>query len=347
MYSESDISLLEDDITFENSRLDALLAGKLNIRTISGVINKVKYSNSIKALKKKKYINMIMKLKKQHRNHENTKIKRITNLSEISQKSKAIFKFPGFKINLLENEGEKEENCLSEERDVEERPEMLGSFQECLEEKQTPFFDYDQYYSNYDLYSYFHNLSNQINQPSQKEPFPLFSLSDSQSVQKNQDFIEADTKQEDEGERFDPDYTDDNFEEKHGECKQKGEIEKECEKCISKEHILKNKASMGEINRILKREYEEGELHNIIYVKNIHKLAKESHFYSLVKAALGNLFNSNTEINVNLFKKGRMKGQAFITLQSTQLAQIIINTTNGYKLFNKPLIIHFAKKKKT
>jgi U11/U12 small nuclear ribonucleoprotein SNRNP65 len=45
--------------------------------------------------------------------------------------------------------------------------------------------------------------------------------------------------------------------------------------------------------------------------------------------------------------EGRMKGQAFITLQNTKQAETALKETNGYILKNKPLVIQFARSAKT
>jgi U11/U12 small nuclear ribonucleoprotein SNRNP65 len=45
--------------------------------------------------------------------------------------------------------------------------------------------------------------------------------------------------------------------------------------------------------------------------------------------------------------EGRMKGQAFITLQSTKQAEAALKETNGYILKNKPLVVQFARSAKT
>lgn len=42
-------------------------------------------------------------------------------------------------------------------------------------------------------------------------------------------------------------------------------------------------------------------------------------------------------------KEGRMKGQAFITLQNVKQAQLALKETNGYILRDKPLVVQFAR----
>lgn len=42
-------------------------------------------------------------------------------------------------------------------------------------------------------------------------------------------------------------------------------------------------------------------------------------------------------------QEGRMKGQAFITLQNIVQTQLALEETNGYILKNKPMVVQFAK----
>lgn len=53
--------------------------------------------------------------------------------------------------------------------------------------------------------------------------------------------------------------------------------------------------------------------------------------------------------DIQYMNEGRLKGQAFITLQSIELADKAIEETNGYILKDKPLVVQFARsaKKKT
>lgn len=47
--------------------------------------------------------------------------------------------------------------------------------------------------------------------------------------------------------------------------------------------------------------------------------------------------------DIRLMTEGRMKGQAFVTLPSTKLAQQALEETNGYILKDKPLVVQFAR----
>lgn len=47
--------------------------------------------------------------------------------------------------------------------------------------------------------------------------------------------------------------------------------------------------------------------------------------------------------NIRLMQEGRMKGQAFVTLQTIEQARIALEETNGYILKDKPMVVQFAK----
>lgn len=42
-------------------------------------------------------------------------------------------------------------------------------------------------------------------------------------------------------------------------------------------------------------------------------------------------------------QEGRMKGQAFVTLQNVTQAQLALDETNGFILKDKPMVVQFAK----
>lgn len=49
--------------------------------------------------------------------------------------------------------------------------------------------------------------------------------------------------------------------------------------------------------------------------------------------------------HIRVLQEGRMKGQAFVTLPSVELAQAARKHTNGYILADKPMVVCFAKAK--
>ena len=81
-----------------------------------------------------------------------------------------------------------------------------------------------------------------------------------------------------------------------------------------------------------------------LYIKNIDKKVTEERLRTIYV----NLLNLRTEadlnaFNVNLFKKGKMNGQAFVSLPNERLAKEAIDKTNGLLIEKKPICICYAR----
>ncbi|XP_070709037.1 RNA-binding region-containing protein 3 isoform X2 [Pempheris klunzingeri] len=114
---------------------------------------------------------------------------------------------------------------------------------------------------------------------------------------------------------------------------------------ISRKELEKGRLSRDEIKRMsVFKNYEPGEPTCRLYVKNIAKQVEEKD----LKYIYGRYINPSSEDERNMFdimlmKEGRMKGQAFIGLPSEQSAEKALRETNGYVLFDKPLVVQFAR----
>ncbi|KAM6971407.1 RNA-binding region-containing protein 3 [Tautogolabrus adspersus] len=114
---------------------------------------------------------------------------------------------------------------------------------------------------------------------------------------------------------------------------------------ISRKELEKGRLSRDEIKRMsVYKNYEPGEPTCRLYVKNIAKQAGEKD----LKYIYGRYINPSSEEERNMFdivlmKEGRMKGQAFVGLPSEQSAEKALRETNGYVLFDKPLVVQFAR----
>ncbi|XP_026283827.1 RNA-binding region-containing protein 3-like [Frankliniella occidentalis] len=85
-----------------------------------------------------------------------------------------------------------------------------------------------------------------------------------------------------------------------------------------------------------------------LYVKNIskHATARDLHFIYRRYSKVPEQDCEGLDINifdVRLMTEGRMKGQAFITLPTQNLAEQALLETNGYILKDKPLVVQFAR----
>ncbi|CAL1596585.1 unnamed protein product [Knipowitschia caucasica] len=117
---------------------------------------------------------------------------------------------------------------------------------------------------------------------------------------------------------------------------------------ISRRELEKGRLSRNEIKRMsVFKNYSAGEPTCRLYVKNIGKQVEEKD----LKYIYGRYIDISSEEERNMFdivlmKEGRMKGQAFVGLPSEASAQRALRDTNGYVLYDKPLVVQFARSAK-
>ncbi|XP_039128051.1 U11/U12 small nuclear ribonucleoprotein 65 kDa protein [Dioscorea cayenensis subsp. rotundata] len=91
------------------------------------------------------------------------------------------------------------------------------------------------------------------------------------------------------------------------------------------------------------KNYAAGNPANVLYIKNLAKdvVVDDFHFIfgSLFKSAEG----ARSSLSVKLMQEGRMRGQAFVTFPSVDLAHNALNLANGYVFKGKPMIIQFGR----
>lgn len=80
-----------------------------------------------------------------------------------------------------------------------------------------------------------------------------------------------------------------------------------------------------------------------LYIKNCAKtvVTKDlEHIFNRYRLPEG---DTPSQFDIRLMQEGRMKGQAFITLDNVELAHKALRETNGYILKDKPLVVVFAR----
>ncbi|XP_061821860.1 RNA-binding region-containing protein 3 [Nerophis lumbriciformis] len=114
---------------------------------------------------------------------------------------------------------------------------------------------------------------------------------------------------------------------------------------ITRKELEKGRLSKDEIKRMsVFKNYEPGEPTCRLYVKNIAKPVEEKD----LKYIYGRYIDPSSETERNMFdvllmKEGRMKGQAFVGLPSETSAEKALRETNGFVLYDKPLVVQFAR----
>ncbi|XP_058218185.1 U11/U12 small nuclear ribonucleoprotein 65 kDa protein [Rhododendron vialii] len=91
------------------------------------------------------------------------------------------------------------------------------------------------------------------------------------------------------------------------------------------------------------KNYAAGNPASVLYIKNLAKDVVADDFYFI----FGSLFRSTdaakSNLSTKLMQEGRMRGQAFVTFPSTDLAHHALNLANGYVFKGKPMIIQFGR----
>jgi U11/U12 small nuclear ribonucleoprotein SNRNP65 len=113
---------------------------------------------------------------------------------------------------------------------------------------------------------------------------------------------------------------------------------------IPLEEIARNRLTEDQLRLIdngrLYRFYERGQSSQRLYIKNI----ESKHVDERILHSIYDRYRSNSSpIDIRLMREGKMKGQAFVTFPSEELASQALNDTNGFILYEKPLIVQFAR----
>lgn len=91
------------------------------------------------------------------------------------------------------------------------------------------------------------------------------------------------------------------------------------------------------------KNYTAGNPAPVLYIKNLAKDVIADDFYFIFGSLFGSIEPAKSGLQVKLMQEGRMRGQAFITFPSIELAHHALNLVNGYVLKGKPMIIQFGR----
>jgi U11/U12 small nuclear ribonucleoprotein SNRNP65 len=113
---------------------------------------------------------------------------------------------------------------------------------------------------------------------------------------------------------------------------------------ISLEELTKNRLNEAQLHLIdngrLYRNYERGQPSKRLYIKNLDvKHVDERILHSIYDRYSQDPF----QIDIRLMRDGKMKGQAFVTCPNEDIALHALNDTNGFVLYEKPMIVQFAR----
>lgn len=115
------------------------------------------------------------------------------------------------------------------------------------------------------------------------------------------------------------------------------------------DHLFERQLKIDELkNYSIFKNYSINDPNSRLYIKNVDKKVTEDQLRSIF-IGLMNLDDDleSNKFEINLMKKGKMNGQAFVCFSNEQIAREAINRTNGLLINKKPIYVCFAKSMKT
>lgn len=91
------------------------------------------------------------------------------------------------------------------------------------------------------------------------------------------------------------------------------------------------------------KSYKKGIPSPVLYIKNLAKDITQEDLLYVFGAMFPRSENAKSRLGIKLMREGRMRGQAFVTFPSIDLAQDALNAVHGFLLKGKPMIIQFGR----
>jgi U11/U12 small nuclear ribonucleoprotein SNRNP65 len=120
------------------------------------------------------------------------------------------------------------------------------------------------------------------------------------------------------------------------------------EKFITYNELQMNRATNDELKECSAfKNYKEGDPSMRLYIKNLSRQVTDKDMrYIYGRYIDWSLESHRISFDVRVMQQGRMKGQGFVGLPSEQIASTALNETHGYKLYDRPMIVQFARSTK-
>ncbi|KAI3823312.1 hypothetical protein L1987_04747 [Smallanthus sonchifolius] len=91
------------------------------------------------------------------------------------------------------------------------------------------------------------------------------------------------------------------------------------------------------------KNYNAGNPALVLYIKNLAKDVVADDFYYVFGTFFGSIETAKSNLSVKLMQEGRMRGQAFVTFPSIEIAHRALDLVNGFVFKGKPMIIQFGR----
>ncbi|XP_049874255.1 RNA-binding region-containing protein 3-like [Pectinophora gossypiella] len=114
---------------------------------------------------------------------------------------------------------------------------------------------------------------------------------------------------------------------------------------ITKKELLRNRVSYSDMKVLpVFKNYHPGEPSMRLYIKNLAKTVTDKDVSRIYRLYIEKLSEEKQQgFDVRVMQEGRMKGQAFVTFPSVNIAEKALHETNGYLLKEKPMVVQFAR----
>ncbi|KAK3151508.1 hypothetical protein QOZ80_3AG0246770 [Eleusine coracana subsp. coracana] len=113
---------------------------------------------------------------------------------------------------------------------------------------------------------------------------------------------------------------------------------------VTTEEIEKEKLPPEEILSLpMFKNYTPGNPSSVLYIKNLAKDVIHDDFYYVFGSLFESIDAARSSLSIKLMQEGRMRGQAFVTFPTVELAQCALILVHGYVFKGKPMIIQFGR----
>ncbi|CAM6094489.1 unnamed protein product [Calypogeia fissa] len=90
------------------------------------------------------------------------------------------------------------------------------------------------------------------------------------------------------------------------------------------------------------KNYAPGNPTRVLYIKNLAKDVTLDDMYYIFGAFFPNRTTAVEQLNVKVMQEGRMRGQAFVCLPTTELAMVALAGTHGFVFKGKPMVVQYG-----
>jgi U11/U12 small nuclear ribonucleoprotein 65 kDa protein len=108
--------------------------------------------------------------------------------------------------------------------------------------------------------------------------------------------------------------------------------------------IVKHRLSEEQLHLLdngrLYRNYQRGSPSQRLYIKNLNSKHVDER---ILHSIYDRYSEQSSPVDIRLLRDGKMKGQAFVSFASVELATRALADTNGFMLHEKPMIVQFAR----